>query len=211
MTTPSTPKKNIVFDFGGVLFRWHPPSFLARVWPHRAANEIEGKAVALEFFENYRGAWGDFDRGVAEAHEVIDRIVARTGWPKEEVEAVVAAIPAELELQVETVKLIEELKAAGHRLFFLSNMPKPMATHLETNFPLHEWFDGGVFSGRVNFVKPGPEIFELACKHFGVTPESCVFLDDHPENIDAAKALGWDALLFKSATDVRPALMALVG
>ena len=25
----------IVFDFGGVVFRWHPASFLARVWPHR--------------------------------------------------------------------------------------------------------------------------------------------------------------------------------
>ena len=36
----------IVFDFGAVLFRWHPPSFLARVWGHRAADEIEGAALA---------------------------------------------------------------------------------------------------------------------------------------------------------------------
>ena len=203
-------RKHIVFDFGGVLFRWHPPSFMARIWPHRAADEAQGREIALQFFENYRGAWGDFDRGVAEAEEVIERIAARTGWPLDEVQAVVDAVPAELELQAETVRLIEELKAAGHRLFFLSNMPKPMATHLETSFPLHDWFEAGIFSGRVNHVKPGAEIFDLACTTFGVKAEDCVFLDDHPENIEAAKAIGWEALLFKSAADVRPQLMALV-
>ena len=206
-----TAKKNIVFDFGGVLFRWHPPSFMTRVWPHRAADEVQGKEVASAFFENYRGAWGDFDRGVAEAHEVIERIAARNGWPHEEVRAVVDAVPAELELQAGTVALIEDLKRAGHRLFFLSNMPRPLAAYLEETYPLHEWFEAGVFSGRVQMVKPGAEIFALACKTFGITPESCVFLDDHPENIEAAKAQGWDALLFTSAAEVRPALMALVG
>ncbi|WP_077034838.1 HAD family hydrolase [Pelomonas sp. KK5] len=210
MTTTSS-KKHIVFDFGGVLFRWHPPSFMARIWPHRAADATQGREIALQFFENYRGAWGDFDRGVAEAHEVVERIAARTGWPRAEVQAVVDAIPAELELQAETVKLIEELKAAGHRLFFLSNMPRPLAAHLEAAHPLHEWFEGGVFSGRVRQVKPGAEIFATAIATFGVKAEDCVFLDDHPENIEAAKALGWEALLFTSAAEVRPRLMALVG
>jgi len=201
---------NIVFDFGGVLFRWHPPSFLARVWPDRVCNEEEGRQVAAEFFTNYGGAWGAFDQGLIDAPTVIERIAARTGWPAAEVAQVVAAVPDELQVLPQTVALIEELKRAGHRLFFLSNMPEPYADHLEQHYPLHEWFEGGVFSGRVKLSKPMPEIFALASQRFGVPPQSCLFLDDHPVNIEAAKALGWQALLFTRAEEVRPQLNHLV-
>lgn len=200
---------NIVFDFGGVLFRWHPPSFLARVWPHRVRDAEQGAAVAAEFFENYGGAWGAFDQGLIDAPTAIARIVARTGWPRAEVEQVVAAVPDELRLQTETVGLIEDLKRAGHRLFYLSNMPKPYADHLEQSHPLHDWFEAGVFSGRVQHSKPRAEIFALALERFGVTPQSCIFLDDHPANIEAAKALGWQALLFTDASAARQQLRAL--
>jgi putative hydrolase of the HAD superfamily len=201
---------NIVFDFGGVLFRWHPPTFLARVWPHRVADDEQGAKIAAEFFENYGGAWGDFDQGLIDAPTVIERIAARTGWPVDEVAQVVAAVPDELQVQVETVALIEDLKRAGHRLFYLSNMPEPFADHLERSHPLQHWFEGGVFSGRVKQSKPRAEIFRLACERFGVTPQSCLFLDDHPANIEAAKALGWQALLFSNAADVRPLLADLM-
>ncbi|MDN3921101.1 HAD family hydrolase [Roseateles violae] len=202
-------KKNIVFDFGGVLFRWHPPSFLARVWPHRAADAEQGREIAAQFFENYGGAWGDFDQGLIDAPTVIERIAARTGWPAAEVAQVVAAVPDELQLQTETVALIEELKRAGHRLFYLSNMPEPFADHLQQSHPLHQWFDDGIFSGRVKQSKPRAEIFRLACQRWDVAPESCVFLDDHPVNIEAARALGWQGLLFSDAAQARRELAAL--
>lgn len=201
--------KNIVFDFGGVLFRWHPPSFLARVWPHRVRNEAHGVEVAAEFFENYGGAWGAFDQGLIDAPTVIERIVARTGWPLEDVKQVVAAVPDELQLQTGTVALIEDLKRAGHRLFFLSNMPEPYADHLEQTHPLAQWFEAGVFSGRVKHSKPRAEIFDLASRHFGVSADSCLFLDDHPANIEAAQALGWQTLLFTDADAARLQLRAL--
>lgn len=202
--------KHIVFDFGGVLFRWHPPTFLARVWPHRAADEAERAALVARFFEQYGGDWGAFDQGLIDAPTVIARIAARTGWPAEEVAQVVAAVPDELQLQAGTVALIEELKAAGHRLFYLSNMPEPYADHLERSHPLHEWFEAGVFSGRVKQSKPRADIFETAVQRFGVAPQDCVFLDDHPANIEAARALGWQALLFTDADAVRPQLAALL-
>ena len=200
---------NIVFDFGGVLFRWHPPTFLARVWPQRVADAQQGAVVAGEFFENYGGDWGEFDRGVIDAATVTARIAARTGWPIDEVALVVAAVPEELQLQTATVALIEDLKRAGHRLFFLSNMPEPYADYLEHSHPLAEWFEAGVFSSRVKQVKPGVEIFHLAIERFGVTAESCVFLDDHPANIATARALGWQALLFTTAVEMRAQLAGI--
>lgn len=200
---------NVVFDFGGVLFRWHPPSFLARVWPHRVPDLAAGTAVAAEFFQNYGGDWGAFDQGLIGVEEVTDRISARTGWPRAEVAQVVAAVPDELQVLPDTVALIAELKAAGHRLFYLSNMPEPYADHLERCHPLQDWFEAGVFSGRVKQSKPGAEVYRLATQRFGIAPESCLFLDDHLANIDAAQAAGWLALHFTTAAAVRPRLREL--
>jgi len=200
---------NIVFDFGGVVFRWHPPSFLARVWPHRVPDPAAAEAAAAAFFENYGGDWGAFDQGLIDAPTVVRRIAARTGWPEAEVAAVVAAVPDELQALPGTVALIQELKAAGHRLFYLSNMPEPYAEHLERAHPLRQWFEGGVFSGRVKHSKPREEIYRIAEQRFGVAPQSLLFLDDHPANITAAKARGWQALLFSNAEALRPELRAL--
>ncbi|MDC8785507.1 HAD family hydrolase [Roseateles koreensis] len=206
---PQKPE-NIVFDFGGVLFRWHPASFLARVWPHRAADVAQGAALATDFFQNYSGDWGAFDQGLIDAPTVTQRIADRTGWPLAEVAQVVAAVPDELQVLPDTVRLIEDFKRAGHRLFFLSNMPEPYADHLERHYPLHDWFEGGVFSGRVKVSKPDPTIFELATAQFEVPAQSCLFLDDHPANIVAARAHGWQAELFTTAAELRPRVAHLV-
>ena len=200
----------IVFDFGGVLFRWHPPSFLARVWPHRVADEAQGAAVAKVFFQQYSGDWGAFDQGLIDMDETVRRIAARTGWSEREVRQVAQAVPEELVLREDTVALIKELRAAGHRLFYLSNMPEPYADHLERSFPLREWFEAGVFSGRVKQSKPGAAVFELAAARFDARPQELVFLDDHPANIEAARALGWGAVLFSDAAAAREALRALL-
>lgn len=198
----------IVFDFGGVVFRWHPASFLARVWPHRAASPEQGRAVAATFFENYGGDWGLFDQGLIGADEVVRRIATRTGWPQAEVEAVLRAVPDELVVIPETVALIGELRAAGHRLHFLSNMPEPFADYLSRDFPLHEWFESGLFSGRVKHIKPSAEIYRLAEQHFDASPQELLFLDDHPVNIDAVLQRGWQAILFTDTAAARRELVS---
>lgn len=203
-------KKHVVFDFGGVLFRWHPPSLLARLWPHRVATAAQAGPVVAEFFQAYSGDWGAFDQGLIGMDETVRRISERTGWPQAEVAQVAAAVPDELQLLPDTVALIDELKRAGHRLFFLSNMPEPYADHLEQTYPLAEWFEAGVFSGRVKQIKPAAEIFHTALQHFGVHAEHCIFLDDNLPNVEQAQALGWQALLFTNAAELRPALDALL-
>lgn len=199
---------HVVFDFGGVLFRWHPPSFLARVWPHRCPDEGAGADVAREFFTQYGGDWGAFDQGLIGPDEVIERIARRTGWPEPEVRAVVDAVPDELQAVPGTVALIEAVQAAGHRTHYLSNMPGIYADHLERQFPLDRWFEGGIFSSRVKQSKPGPEIFTLMERALGVPPQQIVFLDDHPANIEAAAARGWETVLFTTPEAAAEALQS---
>lgn len=198
----------IVFDFGGVVFRWHPASFLARMWPHRIETLEQGAAMASTFFQNYGGDWGLFDQGLIGADEVVRRIAARTGWPLGEVAAVVRAVPDELMPIPATLVLIRDLRAAGHTLHFLSNMPEPFADHLSRTYPLQEWFESGLFSGRVKQIKPGAEVFAMAERRFKAQPGELLFLDDHPANVEAALARDWQAFLFTDAASARRELVS---
>jgi putative hydrolase of the HAD superfamily len=197
----------VVFDFGAVLFRWQPAALLARVLPHRFETLEAGAEGAARYFQGYEGDWGLFDQGLISQSEVVRRIAARTGWPLGEVAAVAEAVPTELLPIPATVVLIRELRAAGHELHYLSNMPAPFADHLERTYPLHEWFESGVFSGRVKWRKPHAEIFEVAERRFGVSPDQLVFLDDMPANVRAAEARGWQAVQFTQAGAARETLV----
>lgn len=191
--------KHLVFDFGGVLFQWQPPRLLQRELPHRATDTASAQALAEDFFQHYTGDWAAFDRGTVEVPDLVARIARRTGLTEAEVQRVVDGVPHELQPIPETVDLLRRLHAAGRGLHYLSNMPVPYAQHLEATHDFVGWFASGVFSGREKLIKPEADIFEFAAARFGQAPANLVFLDDHLPNVQAAQALGWQALHFRHA------------
>lgn len=200
--------KTIVFDFGGVLFNWHPPTMLQRVVPHLAHDEASAAHWVGEIFQGYGGDWQQFDRGLLEVDEIVARIARRTGLAAADVQRVVDEVPNELQPIAPSVALLRRLHESGRRLLFLSNMPALYADHLERAHEFVGWFADGVFSARVHEAKPEPAIFRLAAERFGHAPEELVFLDDHRPNVETARALGWNALHFTHAAQAEAELRA---
>jgi putative hydrolase of the HAD superfamily len=199
---------NIVFDFGGVLFDWRPHEFMARLLPARAPTAAAAHALVGEFFEGYGGDWGEFDRGTIEAGPLAERIARRTGLTLAEVHAVVDAVPQELQPVTDMVALLPRLQAQGHALYFLSNMPAPYADHLEARHAFLGLFRAGVFSARVQLVKPEPAIFAHAQQVFGIRPADTLFIDDVAHNADAARRAGWQAVHFNDPAQCERELVA---
>jgi len=191
-----------------VLFRWQPHEFMPRLLPQRARNEETTAALVADFFQGYSGDWGEFDRGTVDPVRLAHRIAWRTGIDIEEVRQVIDAVPTELQPVEPTVRLMERLRARGHRLWFLSNMPAPYARHLEDTHEFMRWFDGGVFSSRVQLVKPEPAIFHEAQRRFGAPAGELLFIDDYALNVTAARALGWQGIHFLSAAQCEAELSA---
>lgn len=206
--TAARADRGIVFDFAGVLFTWSPPRLLKREIPEHAFDDASAAHWAAQFFQSYEGDWLEFDRGTVSVPALIDRISRRTGLPPEAVQRVVDGVPHELQAIAETVALLARLRAAGHRLFFLSNMPEPYSRHLERTYDFVGAFESGVFSADVHLVKPEPSIFEFAARRFGLAPQQLMFMDDHPPNVTAAQALGWNAFVFTSAQQAEANLRA---
>ncbi|BCX03194.1 MAG: haloacid dehalogenase [Candidatus Roseilinea sp.] len=74
-----------------------------------------------------------------------------------------------------------------------------------------ELFDILVFSGEEGVKKPDPEIFRRALMRLGVRSEESIFVDDVPENVAAAQALGMHGIHFTSGADLHRALVRLTG
>lgn len=186
----------IVWDFGGVLFRWDPAALIARTLPHRISADHSAQHWKHQFFSRPDGEWVAFDRGTLGEEDVVTGIAQRLTWPEAEVRAVVDAVPDELQPIDGSVRLLRALQQRGHRLHFLSNMPAPLADHLGRQHAFLGVFASGIYSSHVQLVKPEPAIYVRAQQHLRLDPATTLFIDDHPENIEAAQHHGWQARLF---------------
>jgi len=199
----------IVFDFGGVLFHWRPIELVQRLFPRQARDAASAQATVAAVFQGFGGDWAQFDRGLLEAAELVQRIVARTGLDLAEVQTLVDTVPHSLTPKADTVALLRRLHATGATLHFLSNMPRLYAEHLDRTHPdLMAHFESGVYSAHVRLIKPEAAIYRAASERFGAPGHQLVLLDDVDVNVSAAQAQGWKALQFSDAASCERALQA---
>jgi FMN phosphatase YigB (HAD superfamily) len=57
-------------------------------------------------------------------------------------------------------------------------------------------YDAIIDSSQTGYIKPEPEIYELAAEKTGIKPESLLLVDDSRSNLMAAARLGWHVLWF---------------
>lgn len=71
-------------------------------------------------------------------------------------------------------------------------------------------FDPIIYSHEVGLAKPDPRIYDLTTQRLGTAPDKVAYLDDVPENVDAARAGGWHAVLHEDTPTSIAALEALL-
>lgn len=200
--------QDVVFDLGGVVFRWQPLVLLQELFPAQVRSEAEARQWASQIFETFHpeADWALFDLGRIEPEPLAQRIAARTGLAEADLRHLIAHIPAHLQPIPGTVDLIHALKAQGHRLYYLSNMPAGYADHLVRMNPFFSQFDDGIFSAHVQQIKPKADIFATAQARWPLRGQP-VFIDDVQHNIDAAEQHGWQGIRFETPEQVRADLV----
>jgi putative hydrolase of the HAD superfamily len=90
----------------------------------------------------------------------------------------------------------ECLQRAGIRTGILSNMPDAMEAGLRARHRWIETFDHHTWSHSLRLAKPEPAIYLHAAQGLNTAPANILFLDDRNENIEAAHAVGMQAILY---------------
>lgn len=85
----------------------------------------------------------------------------------------------------------------NHSIHLLSNQMNYRANFLREHRDL-TYFSNVFFSNEIGFAKPDPQAFMYVLKKINAKPEDCLFIDDTIENVNAAKAIGIDAIHFEN-------------
>ncbi|HEX3811322.1 MAG TPA: HAD family phosphatase [Mycobacteriales bacterium] len=181
----------IAFDYGRVLTHPQPAEDLA------ALADLAGLS-GTEFVPSYWKERAGYDRGDLDAAAYWSGVL---GQPvatelREELDALDTR--SHQHLNTDTFDLVERLSRDGASLALLSNTPEPLAAGMESA----AWaglFARHFYSCRLRLVKPEPAIYRHVLAELEAAPEELTFIDDRPENIEAARELGIRGLLF---TDV---------
>jgi 2-haloacid dehalogenase len=192
----------LVFDLGGVVLDWNPR--------HLFRGLIRDEAQREWFLtEVCSPRWNaQMDAGKPSAEAVAELSAQYPGhaswiraywerWP----EMLGGLVPG-------TGELIADLAAAGRDLYAITNFPAEVWPVTLDTFPVLSQFRDVIVSGLEGVTKPGPEIFALALRRFGVAAGDCLFIDDIAANVDGARAAGIAAVQFTSAAALRRLLLA---
>jgi 2-haloacid dehalogenase len=193
----------VVLDVGGVLLDWDPRHLYRKLF----ADETTMERFLAEICTP---AWHEaHDRGLptapscaelAQAHpEYAGEIMA---WAERSEEMVAGEIPG-------TAAILDQLKAAGHPCYGLTNMESETFPLRLERFACLQHLDGIVVSGFEKVAKPDPEIYLRLLNRYGLEARHTVMVDDDGRNVKAARALGMHAVRFSSAASLLTSLEEL--
>jgi putative hydrolase of the HAD superfamily len=111
-------------------------------------------------------------------------------------------------LNEEMLAWVVALQDAGFPTAILSNMGEEMLCYMRQEFGWLAHFQHHTWSCELGIAKPDPAIYIHTCERLGTTPQHTLFLDDKPENIEAASSVGLNAVLFHSVEQLREDLEA---
>lgn len=105
-------------------------------------------------------------------------------------------------LNHDLLALVRSLKAKSDiRLFMATNQEHLRANWLWGHLGLHELFEDIFYSARIGVRKPDRKFFDFVEARIGPQSEPPLFFDDTPAIIEAARAIGWEAVLFNTIDD----------
>ena len=182
--------KNIILDMGNVLLSYDPHVILNKV----CETEEEKQLIFANLFDSE--IWLMGDRGEITNEQRYE--LAKAHLP-ENIHGKLKECVAHWDicmLPIEGAKeFCQSCREAGYHLYVLSNACNHFYDYFPRNYDMDS-FDGVMVSSTVHLIKPDVRIYELLCSTCGLKPQECVFIDDRPENVEAAAAVGMKGIVF---------------
>jgi epoxide hydrolase-like predicted phosphatase len=201
-----------IFDFSGVM----TTSPLEGVHAYEDSLGLERgsllKLIMGDAYEDGDDPWHKLERGEIPGKEFWESLKQRA---REELEVELSmsdffrTFLQNYRPREKMVELVKSLKGTI-RTGLLTNNVREFSGFWRAMLPVEEIFDEIIDSSEVGLRKPDPRVYELALERLGAEPSSAFFVDDFAVNVDAARKLGLEAILFTDEDSVIERIRSLV-
>ncbi len=192
--------KVVLMDIGGVL--------LTNGWGHesrqKAAKVFGFDYEAMDILHHF--IYNVFEIGSITLEDYLDTVVFNQSrnFTKVDFKQFMYEQSVELPEMLSWVKSWK--KHTQLPVFALNNESLELNDYRIAKFKLHEVFNGFFSSCYLGFRKPDPRIYQTALEITRVNPEECLYFDDRPMLVDAAKKQGIHAVLHENFENTKQIL-----
>ncbi len=185
--------KNVVFDFGGVLFDWNPRYY------YKDMIKDEEK---LDFFIKnvITSTWnGQMDRGRTFA-ECTKELIALNPEFEHEISVYKDGWETMIKGEIPNgVKIFDAVKNSGKfKMYGLTNWSAETFPVIFNKYKRLQDLEGIVVSGEEKMVKPEKGIYLILLERYNLKPEECLFIDDNKINVESGESRGMKGVVFKN-------------
>ena len=188
--------KHIIFDLGNVLLNFKAEAFTRS----KISDKDKAMSVYKAIFQSEE--WLLLDRGILTQEEAKTILMERHNQHASWIELIFDHWIEGLTPIEDTIEVFRKLKASGYKLYYLSNFQLLAFEAVIKQNSFFELFDGGIVSYREKFIKPEKEIYKRMINQYNIEVRESIFIDDTIENIEAAKKLEINTILFVNSEDL---------
>jgi putative hydrolase of the HAD superfamily len=205
--------RGVMFDAGGVLTRpiggrWNPRyDFESIVLAHHPTLDASRFAAAIEAGRRFLDASPNTANRTAYHRTMLTvlGIDAPSSPLLDELEAPAAG--PHVELYPDVLPVLNELRGRGIRMSVVSDNWGPMSDTF-AELGIDQFFRGYAVSELLGCRKPDPRMYAEGSRLLGLEPADCLFIDDDPDLVAAAVALGYQGAALDRPRQDLPSLFA---
>jgi putative hydrolase of the HAD superfamily len=185
----------IYFDLGNVLLNFDHHVACRQVAALMGAPWSLVREIIFESGLQHR-----YERGEISDDEFCD-IFCQTAGVTLDLNSLLQATSDIFSLNIPVIPIVARLSAAGYPLGILSNTCRSHWNWVRQKKygMVSNLFENTVLSFQLGSMKPDAPIYLEAIRRTELAPEEIFFVDDRPENVEGARRLGIDAVLYESA------------
>lgn len=195
--------KNVVFDIGNVVVRWAPLEIVRLTFGNIESAEERVKSI----FQS--DTWLELNKGNISESEAKLQYQQLHGLSELDCERLFYYVKRTQILIYGSVDLIKRVKAAGYRVYALTDNVHEIVAYLQDTYKFWNLFEGATVSAEVGLLKPQPEIYQSLLTQYALEASETVFIDDMPYNVEGAETVGMSAIQFANAGQCEADLKSL--
>lgn len=193
----------IIFDLGNVLVQWNPANLYRKIFKdNREVDDFLNNICTMDWHTEQ-----DAGRSPREGTEAL--VQKHPQW-EHQIRAFYARWKEMFSGPIEgSVHILKALKEKGYKVYALSNWNAELFNYTIDDYPFLNWFDGKVISGKVKMKKPDEDIYHHLLQQYQIKPSQALFIDDNRHNVETARRLGINSILFTTPEALRKELETL--